>query len=87
MTEQDAHHLRLLRILKSNPGISQRQLAVEFNVSFGKTKYLLSALLQKGLVKTENFHLSDNKLAYLYLYLLTPHGITENFRLELAPLV
>lgn len=82
MPEQDVAHLRLLRIIESNPGISQRQLAGELGVSLGKTHYLLRALLQKGLVKSENFRRSDNKLAYLYL--LTPHGIAEKLRLMRA---
>jgi EPS-associated MarR family transcriptional regulator len=77
--EQDTHHLRVLRILEVNPGISQRQLAQELGVSLGKTHYLLRALLEKGLVKTENFRRNDKKLAYLYL--LTPHGIAEKVRL------
>ncbi len=79
MSEQYASQLRVLRILESNPGVSQRQLAIELGISLGKTHYLLRALLAKGVIKTENFRRSDNKLAYLYL--LTPHGIAEKVHL------
>lgn len=79
MPDQDTHRLRVLRILETNPAISQRQLAIELGVSLGKTHYLLRGLLQKGLVKTENLRRSDNKLTYLYL--VTPHGIAEKLRL------
>jgi EPS-associated MarR family transcriptional regulator len=79
VSEQYASQLRVLRILESNPGVSQRQLAIELGISLGKTHYLLRALLAKGVIKTENFRRSDNKLAYLYL--LTPHGIAEKVHL------
>lgn len=82
MYEPDSQHLSVLRILELNPGISQRQLSRELGVSLGKTHYLLRALLDKGLVKAENFRRHGNKLAYLYL--LTPHGIVEKMRLTHA---
>jgi EPS-associated MarR family transcriptional regulator len=44
-------------------------------VSLGKTNFCLNALLDKGLVKMENFRTSARKLNYAYL--LTPRGITE----------
>ena len=41
----------------------------------GKTNYVLSALIERGLVKAENFKRSNNKAGYLYL--LTPKGLTD----------
>lgn len=41
----------------------------------GKTNYVLSALIERGLVKVENFKRSNNKAGYLYL--LTPKGFTD----------
>lgn len=67
------HHLKLLRVLESNPGMSQRELARELDISLGKTNYCIKQLLDKGLIKMQNFHNSHNKLAYAYL--LTPSGI------------
>jgi EPS-associated MarR family transcriptional regulator len=51
-------------------------------VSLGKTNYCLKALMQKGLVKMDNFRRADSKLAYSYL--LTPSGIEEKARLTVS---
>jgi EPS-associated MarR family transcriptional regulator len=80
MTPQEAAHLRLLRLIEDQPEMSQREFAHALGVSVGKAHYLLRALLEKGLVKMNNFRRSDNKLAYAYV--LTPDGIAT--RLELA---
>jgi EPS-associated MarR family transcriptional regulator len=55
--------------------MSQRELSKELGVSLGKTHYILSSLIEVGLVKADNFRRSDNKLGYAYL--LTPKGIAE----------
>lgn len=68
-------HLQVLRLLEANPQMSQRDLAKELGVSLGKANYCLNALLDKGLLKMQNFHGSKSKLAYVYL--LTPAGISE----------
>ena len=65
----------LLKILKDNPEMTQRQLSAELGLSLGKTNYVLHALMDKGLMKLSNFKRSDNKIGYLYL--LTPEGIEE----------
>jgi EPS-associated MarR family transcriptional regulator len=72
-------HLALLRLLEQQPEYSQRQLAKALGVSLGKTHYLLKALLDKGLVKVQNFQRSSNKLGYVYR--LTPHGVTHRLQL------
>jgi EPS-associated MarR family transcriptional regulator len=71
----DETYLRLLRLLESSPTISQRRLAETLGVSLGKTNFCLNALLDKGLVKMENFRTSSRKLNYAYL--LTPSGLAE----------
>lgn len=68
-------HYRLLKLLESNPNLTQRQMAGEMGVSLGKFNYCLKELVKKGFVKVERFTSSDNKAAYMYL--LTPHGIEE----------
>ena len=65
----------LLKILKDNPEMTQRQLSKELGLSLGKTNYLIHALMGKGWVKLTNFKRSNNKLGYLYL--ITPKGIEE----------
>jgi EPS-associated MarR family transcriptional regulator len=68
-------HLKVLRVLESTPNINQRKLAESLGVSLGKTNFCLKALLEKGMVKMENFRTSTRKLNYTYL--LTPSGIAE----------
>ena len=65
----------VLKILKDNPKITQRQLAKEMGLSLGKTNYVIHALIDKGWVKLSNFKRSDNKSGYMYL--LTPKGIAD----------
>ena len=65
----------VLKVLKDNPAMTQRQLSKELGLSLGKTNYVLHALIDKGLMKLSNFKRSDNKVGYLYL--LTPEGIEE----------
>ena len=69
---------RLLKLLESNPELSQRQLALELGISLGKVNYCLTSLIEKGLLKANNFRNSQNKLAYMYL--LTPAGVEEKAR-------
>lgn len=68
-------HLKVLRLLESNPQMNQRELAVALGVSLGKTNFCLKALLDKGWLKVQNFQSSKRKLAYAYL--LTPAGLAE----------
>jgi len=66
---------KLLKLLAEEPQISQRDVAARLGVSVGKANYCMSALIEKGLVKINNFRRANNKLAYAYL--LTPRGIEE----------
>lgn len=68
-------HLKVLRLLEINPQMNQRELAAALGVSLGKTNFCLKALLDKGLLKAQNFQSSKRKLAYAYF--LTPAGIAE----------
>ena len=79
MSDKDSLHqdtyLKVLRLLEANPQMSQRELAAALGVSLGKTNFCLKALLDKGLLKMQNFQNSKSKLAYAYL--LTPNGMAE----------
>ena len=68
-------HLRVLRLLEGNPQMNQRNLAAGAGMSLGKTNYCINALLDKGLIKVQNFKNSKRKLSYAYL--LTPVGVAE----------
>ena len=73
--QQIDNEYKLLKILKDNPEITQRQLSRKLGLSLGKTNYLIHALMGKGWVKLNNFKRSNNKLGYLYI--ITPKGIDE----------
>ena len=81
MTSQELPYYLLCQ-LTDEPAASQRGLAERFDVSLGKVNYCLRALVDKGLVKANNFRRSDNKLAYAYV--LTPAGLEEKSRLSKA---
>jgi len=74
--------LRALEALEQEPRLSQRALSRELGVSLGKTNYCLRALIDKGLVKLQNFQQNPQKLKYAYL--LTPQGAEEKTRMTLA---
>lgn len=71
----DEYRYRILKLLEADPQASQRRIADELGISLGRVNYCLQALIEKGLVKVNNFRNSANKRAYLYL--LTPRGIEE----------
>lgn len=72
-------HFRIMRILQENPDLTQRELAEKLGMSVGGLNYCLKALIDKGLVKMQNFSSSKNK--FKYVYLLTPMGIAEKVAL------
>lgn len=72
---QEDVRFRVLRLLHDNPELSQRDLAEAVGISNGSAHYLLSALLDKGLIKLGKFTSSQNKRRYAYI--LTPKGIAE----------
>ena len=57
----------VLKLIESNPEMTQRELASELDVSLGKVNYCLKAMVEKGWIKVQDFKKSNNKLAYLYL--------------------
>jgi EPS-associated MarR family transcriptional regulator len=77
-TQEDTH-FRIMRILLENPDLTQRELAKKLGISVGSLNYCLNALINKGLVKMQNFSNSKNK--FKYVYLLTPMGMAEKLAL------
>lgn len=72
---QEDVRFRVLRLLHDNPELSQRDLAEAVGISNGSAHYLLSALLDKGLIKLGNFTAAQDKRRYAYI--LTPKGMAE----------
>ena len=74
--EQQAEiRLKVLRLISQDSEMSSRQVADEVGIANGSAYYVLTALVEKGFVKLENFKNSPRKGRYAYL--LTPKGIRE----------
>ncbi len=73
--QQSEIRLRVMRLISERPEMSSRQLADAVGISNGSAYYVLTALVEKGLVKLENFKNNPHKGRYAYL--LTPKGIRE----------
>ena len=78
----DPQRLEILKLLQTKPQMSQRDLAQAMGVSLGKANYCLKALMEKGLVKLENFRKNPDKRQYAYL--LTPAGLEEKTRITMS---
>ncbi|HQT26836.1 MAG TPA: MarR family EPS-associated transcriptional regulator [Burkholderiales bacterium] len=78
----DEYRYRILKLLETDPEISQRALARELGISLGRANYCLKALIERGLVKAGNFRNSSNRSAYAYY--LTPKGLDEKARITIA---
>ena len=69
----DEYRYKILNLVEAKPRLSQRELARDLGISLGKVNFCLQSLIGVGLIKTNNFRNSQNKLSYMYL--LTPSGI------------
>ena len=67
--------LAIMRLIAKNPNMTTRDVAEAVGVSNGSAYYLVTALVEKGFVKLENF--KNNPRKGQYAYLLTPKGIRE----------
>ena len=72
---QEDAELRVLRIISNNPQMTSREIAQKVGISNGSAYYLLTSLINTGLIKLDNFKNSGQKGKYSYL--LTPKGIRE----------
>ena len=79
---QEDTHFRVLRLLRENSEMSQRELAEAVGVSVGGIHYVLNALIAKGLVKLGNFTAAEDKRRYAYI--LTPKGVARKAALTHA---
>ena len=72
---QEDAKLRVLQIISNNAQMTSREIAQKVGISNGSAYYLLTSLIDKGLIKLENFRKSEQKARYSYI--LTPKGIRE----------
>jgi EPS-associated MarR family transcriptional regulator len=75
----DEYRYKILKRLEADPEISQRELAGDLGISLGRVNYCIQALIEKGLVKANNFRNSKNKKGYAYF--LTPRGIEDKAKM------
>lgn len=75
LTRSEEVHFRVMQIVEGNPAVTQREISAELGMSLGRVNYCMNALVEKGLVKIENFKTSETK--WRYAYVLTPTGISE----------
>ena len=78
MTTEELRTLTLFNTVESSPGINQRQLARELDVSLGLTNTYFQRVLKKGWVRAKQVK------ARRWLYFLTPQGVSEKSRLSLS---
>ena len=76
---QEDTYFRVMRLLQANPDMTQREIAEKLGLSTSGLNYCLKALIEKGLVKVQNFSESKNKFGYIYV--LTPAGLFEKANL------
>jgi EPS-associated MarR family transcriptional regulator len=73
--DKDFIHYKVLKLVKENPDLSQREMAQRLGISNGGMHYCLNALMEAGLIKLGNFANSKHKFGYFYM--LTPKGIAQ----------
>lgn len=73
--QQSEIRLKVMRLISESPDMSSRQVAEAVGISNGSAYYVLTALIEKGLIKLGNFKKNPRKGQYVYL--LTPKGIRE----------
>ncbi len=56
--------VKVLHIIGKETETSQSNIAKRDDISVGKVNYIIKALIEKGIIKTENFLNSKNKWAY-----------------------
>ena len=78
MTPEELRTLTLFNTVEGSPGINQRQLAQELNVSLGLTNTYFQRVLKKGWVRARRVK------PRRWLYFLTPQGAMEKSRLSLS---
>jgi len=76
---KDGELLKLLKEIEASPSLTQRELSHRLGISLGKVNYIVKALINKGLIKANNFTKSNQKSKYFYV--LTPHGIEERTKI------
>ena len=80
-TQHPDIQFKVMDLIHKHPDISQRELAKKTGISLGSMHYCIKALALMGWLKAGNFKNNPDKSVYLYL--LTPEGITQKSKLAI----
>ena len=72
---QEDAKLRVMQIINDNPELTSREIAQKVRISNGSAYYILTSLIDKGLVKLLKLKKNSQKIKYSYM--LTPKGVRE----------
>lgn len=75
ISKRESLDFELLYLLETEPGLSQREIAVRLGISLGRVNYCLKALHERGAVKLSNSRASEAKMRPAYLP--TAKGIAQ----------
>lgn len=70
---------KVIKEIQKDPTQTQRSLAKKLDVSLGKLNYVLTGLMEKGLIKARK--LKNNPGSIKWEYNLTPKGIKEKIKI------
>jgi EPS-associated MarR family transcriptional regulator len=73
------HDYHILREIEKNPSHTQRSLAQKLDISLGKVNFVISGLIEKGIIKAKKLKNHPDKIRWQYI--LTPEGIIEKVRI------
>ncbi len=70
---------KVLKEIEINPSHTQRSLAEKLNVSLGKINFIISGLVEKGIIKAKKLKNNPDKIRWQYI--LTAKGLKEKIRI------
>jgi len=76
ITDHDYH---VLKEIEKNPSHTQRSLAQKLDISLGKVNFVISGLIEKGIIKAKKLKNNPDKIRWQYI--LTSEGIKEKVRI------
>ncbi len=89
MTDQDVFFVqnlnkymiefKIIKEIEIKPEHTQRSLAKTLNISLGKVNYILSGLIDEGLVRAKKLTNQPQKIKWNYI--LTPKGIKKKIQI------
>lgn len=73
------HDYHVLKEIEKNPSHTQRSLSEKLGISLGKVNFVMSGLIEKGIIRAKKLKNDPDKIRWQYI--LTPEGIKEKVRI------